>query len=124
MAAMRRNTAVFAVFLLVAPLAARLAAASSDLESTRCALACVRAGMAAEKGAACCPMGHGAAVPTLASCSHEGDAVPLRTAPPMLLVAGLFLTLPSLSRRTPLAPAFALPWPPSRLPDKVPLLLG
>lgn len=120
---MRRNAAVFAVFLLVAPVAARLALTSSDLESARCALACARAGMAAEKGAVCCPAGHGPSAATLSSCSHDG-AAPLPGAGPMLVVAALLLILPSATRRTMLALAFALTSAPSRLPDKVPLLLG
>ena len=122
---MRRNAAVFALFLLVAPLAARLALASTDLEAARCALACARAGMGVETGASCCPTGHGGALPTLASCAIDGDGVPLPgVLGPMLLVAALLLPLPSLSRRWRLATAARLPFPPARPLDKVPLLVG
>ncbi|HYX19355.1 MAG TPA: hypothetical protein VFA98_00730 [Thermoanaerobaculia bacterium] len=121
---MRRKAAFLALFFLLAPLAARLAVASSDLETARCALACARAGMGVEKGAACCPTGHGAAVPTMASCSPDDGAAPPPGSAPMLLVAALLLVLPSVTRGRPLARAFALPSAPTRIPDKVPLLLG
>jgi hypothetical protein len=121
---MRRKAAVLAVFLLVAPAAARYVVSARDAEAVRCALACARAGMGVEKGATCCPTGHGPAAPTMSSCSHDDDAAPMPGTAAMLLVALLLLTLPSASRRGPLALAFALPSVPARLPDKVPLLLG
>jgi hypothetical protein len=122
---MRRNAVLFALLLLVAPLAARLAVASSDLETARCALACARAGLAGEKGAVCCPTGHGAAVPTISACHGDGDGVPLPGAyGPVLLVAALLLSLPSLSRRLSFGTRLVAPFPPARLLDKVPLLLA
>jgi hypothetical protein len=120
---MRRNAAGFTLLILVAPLAARFAASSSDAEVARCALACARATMGGEK-AACCPTGHGAAGPTLSSCSQEGDAAPLPAAGVALLASALLLTLPSMTQRRALVPVLAFPFPPSRVPDKVPLLLG
>ncbi|HTY42687.1 MAG TPA: hypothetical protein VMH79_12505 [Thermoanaerobaculia bacterium] len=120
---MRRNAALLGLLVFGAALGTRLAAAASaDTAATTCALACARAGMAAEKGAACCPMGHGAALPTLSSCAHDGDAVPLPAALPMLLCAGLLLTLPALSGRHALVLDSVLPLPPALIPDKVPLL--
>ena len=122
---MVRKTVWVALVLLVAPAAARFTASSVAAEAARCALACARAGMGAEKGAACCPTGHGPAVPSLSSCAHDADATPVPGAVgPILLVAALLLPLPSLARRLGLAPNPALPFSPSRIPDKVPLLLG
>ena len=122
---MRRNAAVLALFVLVAPLAARLVASSVDAEAARCALACARAAMGGEKGAVCCPTGHGAAGPTLSSCPHEGDAAPLPAAAGLaLLAAALLLPMPSTTRRRAWVPVLAFPFPASRIPDKVPLLLG
>ena len=122
---MRRNAAWLALFLVLAPAAARLAASASDAAAARCALACARAGMGVEKGAVCCPMGHGPAVPTLSSCAHEGDAAPAPGAAlPMLLAAALLLPLPWISDRLRVRPDPPAPFPPARLLDKVPLLLG
>ena len=122
---MRRNAAVLALLLLVAPAGARYLVSSHDAEAARCALACARAGMAGEKGAVCCPTGHGVALPTMSSCAHEGDGAPLPGAfGPMLLAATLLLTLPSSSGRVRLARVLAIPSPFARLLDKVPLLLG
>ena len=122
---MRRKTVALALFLLLAPSVARLAASSSDAEAARCALACARAGMGVDHGASCCPTGHGAALPTLSSCAHEGDGAPLPGAiGPMLLLGALLLCLPSPSGRVGLIPGLALPFPPARSLDKVPLLLG
>ena len=121
---MRRKTAALALFLLLAPFVARFAASSSDAEAARCALACARAGMGVDHGATCCPTGHGAPA-TLSSCAHESDAAPLPGALiPMLLAAALLLGLPSRSGRVGLIPELALPFPPARSLDKVPLLLG
>jgi len=122
MAAMRRNAAVFALFLFVAPIAARLAAGVRDSEAERCALACARAGMGVETGASCCPMGHGAAGLSFSSCARDGDPAPVPAAiGPMLLLAALLLPLPALSRRRPLGEVLGIPFPPARLLDKVPL---
>ncbi len=118
---MRRRATVFALVLLVAPLAARVAAASRAADAA-CALACARAGMAGDKGAACCPIGHGAAVPTLSTCAHDFEGAPLPAALPVLLCAAPLLTLPALAGRHALAPVAALPFPPALVPDKVPLL--
>ena len=122
---MRRKAALLVLFVFVAPVAARVAAGFRDPEAMRCALACARAGMGAEKGAACCPAGHGAAVPSLSSCAHEGEAANVPGAAlPMLLAAAILLTLPSMWGGGDLLPDVVPPSPPSRVPDKVPLLLG
>lgn len=121
---MRRHAAVLAVFLLVAPAFAGFVTSLRDAEAARCALACARAGMGMENGASCCPMGHGA-VPSFASCARDGDPAPIPAAiGPMLLLTALLLPLPSLSRRLSAAAGLRIPFPPARLPDKVPLLLG
>jgi MYXO-CTERM domain-containing protein len=120
---MRRKTAGLALLLLLAPSVAWFASSSSDAEAARCALACARAGMGVDPGAACCPTGHGAALPTLSSCAPEDDATPPPGGlAPMLLAAALLLCLPSPSGRVRLLRAVALPIPPARLLDKVPLL--
>lgn len=119
---MRRNAAALALLLLVVPAVARFATSLSDAEAARCALACAK-GMGAEKGAACCPLGHGSPL-TMSSCAHEGDAGLPGALGPILLAAALLLSLPSSAGRIRPAPALATPFPPSRLLDKVPLLLG
>lgn len=120
---MRRMAVALALFLIVAPALVRLTASSSEAAAS-CALACARADRGVEKGASCCPTGHGAALPTLSSCARDDAAAAVPGTAPMLLAAPLLLILPSATRRPPLAPAFALPSAPSRVPDKVPLLLG
>jgi hypothetical protein len=122
---MRRKAALLAVLAFAAPLAVRVAAGFCDAEAARCALACARAGMATETGASCCPMGHGAALPTLSSCARESDGAPLPAAiGPMLLLAALLLPVPLLSRRLIGGADLPMPFPPLRLLDKVPLLLA
>jgi len=118
---MRRKTAALALFLLLAPAVARLGSFSIDA-GARCALACARAGLGVDHGAACCPTGHDASLPTLSSCAHDVDAAPLPAAlGPMMLAAALVLFLPSSSGRVLLVPALAVSFPPARPLDKVPL---
>jgi hypothetical protein len=120
---MSRRAALLALFVFATPIGVRLAASLRDPEAIRCALACARAGMGVENGASCCPMGHGAALPTLSSCAREADGVTLPAAiGPMLLLAALLLTLPSLSRRLTAGADLPMPFPPARPLDKVPLL--
>ena len=122
---MRRKTAWLALSLLVATAFARWVASSSDADAARCALACARAGMGVETGASCCPMGHGGGDLSLSACARDGDAAPLPAAiGPMLLFAVLALPLPSLARRLTAGAEIPMPFPPARLLDKVPLLLG
>jgi hypothetical protein len=122
---MRRKAALLALLVFAVPVAARLAASWRDAEAARCALACARAGMGVETGASCCPMGHGAGGLSLSACARDGDAARLpATIGPMLLFAVLALPLPFLSRRLTAGGELPMPFPPSRLLDKVPLLLG
>jgi hypothetical protein len=119
---MRRRAVLLVLFVFAAPVFLRLAAGLRDTEAARCALACARAGMGVETGASCCPVGHGADLPTLSSCAREGDGAPLPGAiAPMLLLAALLLPLPSLSRRLTDGADLPMPFPPARLLDKVPL---
>lgn len=122
----RRLSCALAAFLLIAPAVFRLAAADSDAEARRCAIAC---GHAMKAGAACCPMrdaGSGTNPLTMSPCTPDDSpaAAPVAAGQPAILIAIEPLGVPE-----PGAPAFALPPAAPRAPaarplDHVPLLLS
>ncbi len=123
---MRRRASILLLSVLTAMAGLRLSAAAVDAEAMRCAIACGHSGEV-EKGAACCPMGHGADDgPAFKTCPGGEGSVLVPFSPGQTILTASAGRLDASPESSPLEllpgseprSAFA------RAPEKVPLPRG